>query len=220
MMSFLAVQRTDLSDGHAASGYKIFFSPIPDDLFPAVWLDLHIGGEFYQDCEDDHLKKEFQAADGTGRRWIRIGPREGVRLYTEEVIGIDAHHTAVVTNIASRAKHGLIVAPGKIDPGFNPTRLVLVVFNQSRRSCRLHVADKIASIAFAETTGPCAATPSRGHLDGTLSDFDQPLSRRVRRWAITLDYRKFSGDLLRMCLVAALTLFAAWLMGALGIRKP
>ncbi len=220
-MSFLAIRETDLSSGDAASGYSIYFSPpSASAAYPTVWLDLHIGGDYYQVCEDDHTRREFGPPDHSGKPWVRIGPRRGVRLYTEERIGLDCRHTAVVTNVAGRAKHGLIVAPGKIDPGFNQNRLVLVVFNQSSRHCTLHVGDKIASIAFAETTEVCAPTPSRGHANGFLTDFENSAPRRFWNWAVSRDYQRLGFEVLKLTIAAGLALLAAWLGGFLGIPKP
>lgn len=220
-MSFLAIQETDLSSGDAAKGYKIYFSPLPSAaIYPTVWLDLHIGGDYYQDCEDDRTRREYQPPDKTGKPWVRIGPRRGVRLYTEERIGIDCNHTAVVTNVAGRAKHGLIVAPGKIDPGFDPNRLVLVVFNQSNRHCTLHVRDKIASIAFAQTTTPCSPTVSRGHANGLLPDFDVRMLQKIWNWIASRDYQHFCFEILKLMIAAGLALLVAWLGGYLGISKP
>lgn len=219
-MSFRAIQLADLTHGNAAGGYVIYFSPLPVGLeYPTVWLDLHIAGDYYHACEDENTKRKFKQ-DHAGRKYIRLGPREGVRLYTEERIGLDSNHTAVVTNIASRAKHGLIVAPGKIDPGFNPARLILVVFNQSGRACKLHVADKIASIAFAQASGPCVPTASAGHANGGLPDFEVPRRQQVLAWLVSRDYPKFLGDVLRMLMAAGLALLGAWLTGYLGIKKP
>lgn len=219
-MSFRAIQLADLTHGNAAGGYIIYFSPLPVEVqYPTIWLDLHIAGEYYHVCEDESTRREFKG-DHSGRKYVRIGPREGVRLYTEERIGLDNSHTAVVTNIASRAKHGLIVAPGKIDPGFNPARLILVVFNQSGRACNLYVGDKIASIAFAQTSEVCAPTGSTGHATGNMSDFETRRWQRMSRWLASRDYSKFFGDILRMLLVAGLALLGAWLTGYLGIRKP
>jgi len=219
-VSFRAIQQSDLTHGNAAGGYVIYFSPLPaEGNYPTIWLDLHIAGEYYHVCEDESTRQEF-TQDQSGRKYLRLGPREGVRLYTEERVGLDNNHTAVVTNIASRAKHGLIVAPGKIDPGFNPARLILVVFNQSGRACKLYVGDKIASIAFAQTSGACAATTSTGHANESISDFEVRRRQRIVRWLASRDYVKFGGDILRMLVAAGFALLGAWLTGYLGIQKP
>jgi dUTPase len=219
-VSFRAIQQADLTHGNAAGGYIIYFSPLPAEAtYPTIWLDLHIAGDYYHACEDDNTKRHFKQ-DHASKKYLRLRPREGVRLYTEERIGLDNNHTAVVTNIASRAKHGLIVAPGKIDPGFNPARLVLVVFNQSGRACKLYAGDKIASIAFAQTSAVCAATASPGHANGGTPDFETPRRRRFVTWLAAVDYAKFSGDALRMLMAAGLALLAAWFGGYLGIKKP
>jgi dUTPase len=218
-VSFKAVHKADLCDGDAAKGYVIYFSPVPQEQeFPTVWLDLHIGGETYQRSEDDLHRRGFRRPDDSGRKWVRIGPRECIRLQTAESVGIDSAHTAVVTNVAGRAKHGLIVAPGKVDPGFNPAPLVLVVFNQSGRACALHVGDKIAAIAFAEVTEKCVPTTSRGHAQGGLPDFELSRRQRLAMWSASLPYGKIAGEILKLVIAALLALLVAYLVYRFGLR--
>lgn len=195
-MAFLTLTADLLTCDNAATGYAIYFSPSPPTAtLPTVWLDLHATGDYYQECENERRLK-FKPADASGRRYIRIGPQKGIRLITAEQVGLDCLHIGVVVNVASRAKHGLIVAPGKIDPGFNPHPLVLVVYNQSERTILLHEGDKIACVAFAELSEPARASLSKGHADGDYPDFEQALFQRFVKWFTARNYdRMFYGFL-------------------------
>lgn len=198
-MPFLVLDRDKLTSDEAARGYEVYFSPAPaTDELPAVWLDLHVGGDEFQACEDDYRRRPFQR-DGIGAPFVRIRPRRGVRLFTREIVGLGRRHTAIVMNVAGRAKHGLIVAPGKIDPGFNPSPLVLVVYNQSSRVVKLHVGDKIACLAVAELSAEARSTTSRGHaLAPAGADFEPRSARRFTHWISTLDWVVVRNEIVRV----------------------
>lgn len=214
-MPFLVVDQSRLKSGDAASGYDVFFSPPPSqDELPTVWLDLHVGGEEFQACEDDHKRRPF-LRDDKPQPYVRIRPRRGVRLFTREMIGLGKRHTAIVMNVAGRAKHGLIVAPGKIDPGFNPAPLVLVVFNQSSRVIKLRVGEKIACLAFAELPTDARPTDSRGHaLSPVGSDFESRSIRRLASWFAAADWVVIRNEALRV--IGTIAAFYATYM--LGLR--
>jgi dUTPase len=210
-MPFMTITGVDITSHDASAGFAIYFSPCPpSDELPAVWLDLHVADEYYQDCEDD-TRRKFLTDAATGSRYIRLRPHKGIRLVTTEHIGLDCNHTAVVVNVAGKAKHGLIVAPGKIDPGFHPRQLVLVVYNQSDRTILLRGGDKIACVAFARLSTTSKATTSRGHANGTLPDFEVPRWRRVANWLANRDYTGLAYDVLKIAIGAAIALFGAWL---------
>ena len=207
-MAFLTLTQDQLSCDNAAKGYAIYFAPPPKKgELPTVWLDLHAAGDYYQECEDE-VRRKFEPADSGKGRHIRIAPHRGVRIITLEHVGLDCNHVGLVVNVASRAKHGLIVAPGKIDPGFNPRPLVLVVYNQSERAIFLHEGDKIASVAFAKISAPAIPSLSKGHANGDYPDFEPRIAQRFKRWIAGLNYDRILYDLLVPLLSA---LLGAWL---------
>ena len=82
---------------------------------PDVWLDLHVSDDYYQHCR---RRQSQQIPDKRGWREVYPPPAtQGRSLLNSEVVGLDCSHTAVVVNVASKAKHGLIVAPGKLIQG-------------------------------------------------------------------------------------------------------
>ena len=219
-MSFIVVTSNFISSGDAGKGYSVYFHPSPPaELLPSVWLDLHIAGDYYQLCEDDLKKRKFQRSHDSDKAFVRVPPKRGVRLYTQELIGTDTQHMGVVTNVASKAKLGIILAPGKIDPGFLPNRLVLVIFNQSNSSVILNVGDKIAAIAFAQISGECKPTESHGHANGQLTAYEASKLQKIRNWLTSRNYAGLSYDVFKMLLAAGLALFGAWLLGYLGLKK-
>ncbi len=210
-MSFLAVKKADISHG-VGEQFKVHFSPPPaDSELPAVWLDLHIAGDYYHLCEDDSIKRRFKEGRDGAQPYVKLPPKKGIRLYTIELVGTDCQHVAVVTNIASKAKHGIILAPGKIDPGFPQKQLVLVVFNQSNSNVILHVGDKIAALAFAGVDEKCEATKSKGHVEGELADYDSGTMAAIKNWLASRDYAQVCFDLLKLIVATTLTLIGAWI---------
>src|SRR6185312_5723652 len=114
-MSFITLTEQSVSSGDASLGFETYISPPPPGAdLPTVWVDLHLSGAFYQKCEDDLTRRALSVAKD-GRKYVIVRPRRGVRLVTQEAVGTNRYHCAVVVNVASRAKHGLIVAPGKVD---------------------------------------------------------------------------------------------------------
>jgi hypothetical protein len=217
-MALIAITQDVVTSSQPEKGYAIYFEPAPlsDDL-PTVWLDLHVSAAYYHNCEDEMVRRPFLVSKNGDLRFIRIRPRSGVRLITQETVGLDCEHSAVVTNVASRAKHGVIVAPGKVDPGFKPRQLVLVVFNQSSRVIVLHEGDKIASIAFLMTTAECRPTASRGHANGALPDFELTRVQRLKNWLATRDYHEISYDFVKGVVYLVL---AALLLHFFGVKTP
>jgi hypothetical protein len=210
-MPFMTITGADLISDDASGGFAIYFAPRPPaDQLPTVWLDLHVADEYYQDC-DDETRRKFLTGSNGGPGYLRLRPHKGVRLVTIEQIGLDCNHTAVVLNVAGKAKHGLIVAPGKIDPGFNPRALVLVVYNQSDRTIRLRGGDKIACVAFAQISAPSKATQSKGHASDIFPDFEARRWRRVVKWMATRDYLAFTYEVLKIAIGAGVALFCGWL---------
>lgn len=210
-MPFMTITATDLVSDDTSGGFAIYFAPRPpEDQLPTVWLDLHVADAYYQDCEDE-TRREFLTPSAGGTKYIRLRPHKGVRLVTIEQIGLDCSHTAVVLNVAGKAKHGLIVAPGKIDPGFNPRPLVLVVYNQSDRIILLRGGDKIACVAFAQISTTSKPTTSKGHADGVFPDFEVHAWRRVVKWVVGRDYVALAYDVLKIAIGAAVALLGAWL---------
>ena len=211
---FLTLQYQDLHDGEASIGYEVYFSPKPDSSnFPTVWLDLHVGGDHYQETGEAERARAFDRGHD-GRPTIRIRPHRSVRVTTLERIGLSTRRTAIVMNVASRAKHGLIVAPGKIDPGFNPARLVLVIYNQSSRVIRIQPGDKVACLAVGELSIPARATSSIGHaLTSAGSDFEPRVGTRLARFLRDLDYAAVPGAVARYMIAPIIVIVAAYCAG-------
>lgn len=211
---FLTLRHDDLHDGDAAHGYEIYFSPKPDAAeFPTVWLDLHVGGDHYQNTGDDDRARAFDTSS-SGRQRLRIRPHRSVRVTTCEHVGLSTRRTAIVMNVASRAKHGLIVAPGKIDPGFNPAPLVLVIYNQSPRVITLQAGDKVACLAIAELSESAIATKSIGHaLQSVGSDFEPRLVTRFSKTFQDLDYAALPAATMRYFLAPITVLALAYFLG-------
>ena len=141
-MSFATVTNANLSSGDVSVGFEIYVDPPPpEDVLPTVWLDLHLSGTRFEKCENEKVWHEFKEGEND-ERYVKIKPGRALRIYTEESIGTSSNHTAVVVNVVSKSKVGLIIAPGKVDPGFRPQKLLLVVFNHSRRTYYRAVTSK------------------------------------------------------------------------------
>jgi dUTPase len=172
-MSFLALKKdslTDDEDKFKSDEYKIFFSPLPDlqaHKYPVVWLDLHLSGDYYEICGKD-LRLNFKRQNGV--KYVSIPPGRGFRFITNQKIGVKKDVIAIIVNSAGNAVKGLYAAPGKVDPGFLPDQLTLVMTNQSKRSIDLKVGDKIATIAFAQVSGECAPYDSIGWAKRRIDD--------------------------------------------------
>lgn len=147
-------------------------------------------------------------------------PRKAVRLLTEEIIGVNHQHTAIFTNIASRAKHGLVVTPGKIDPGYCPTRLLLVVSNQSTRTIRLYAGEKIAAIAFAKIENAAKPSQSSGHAySHAYPDYEIGKWTELWEW---IQYRDHTSDMLKYFILPgiliAISAFISYLFASTPIK--
>jgi deoxycytidine triphosphate deaminase len=211
-MPFITIASGTLTTANPGRGFAIYFSPLHrenEDILPTAWLDLHLSGEDYQDCEKGGKTRKFNKItivekDGeVVRYYVTIPSRRAVRLWTEEIIGLNHQHTAVFTNIASRAKHGLLVTPGKIDPGYCPTRLLLVVSNQSTRTVRLYAGAKIAAIAFAKIDTDAKASKSSGHAYGhAYPDYEIGKTTELLEWWKYRDIK--SSDIIKHLLFPAL----------------
>lgn len=180
-MSFRTITRELAAGFQNASHYEIYFSPPPsDEEVPTVWLDLHVADDGYFDCGYERGRKFKSSSDG--RLYVRIRPKRAIRVATQEVIGLDCNHVAVITNAASKAKHGLIVATGKMDPGFSRNRLVIVVYNQADRAVDLYAGDKVACIAFSKISDEAKATKSVGHGSPVFPYYAPTVRERARKW--------------------------------------
>ena len=160
-MSFKTIKPEDHAELTHNTNCIVIDPPPPVSDLPALWLDLHVAESKYQVCGDDIPRELLKRPDGT--KAIRIKAHRSVRIRTKERIGIDVGHTGLVTNVRSMAVRGLILAPGKIDPGFSPNPLVLIVHNQTNRDQDIVVDQKVAAIAFAETDSDakeCNARPA------------------------------------------------------------
>jgi len=209
-MSFFALQKDDLTDDEAKfqrGEGKVFFSPPPSlkyNEYPTVWLDLHLSDDGYEICGED---KKLRFKTRNGESIISICPGRSLRFRTVETIGIQNFVTGIVVNVAGMAVKGLTVAPGKVDPGFNPSQLVLVVSNLSKRSIDLKQGDKIASVAFAQT-GECAPTKSRGWADRKIEGYSRSSWDRFKDRMQGIDI----FDILKTLFIAALVTAFAFLV--------
>lgn len=217
-MTLITLTPQVLTSGPEAAGYALYFSPAPaEESFPTVWLDLHLGGTGYSECEDENRVRPFQVRQS--EQVVRIRPRRGVRLVTAERVGVDTRHSAIVLNVASRAKHGLIVAPGKVDPGFNPKPLVLVVFNQSNRVIQLRWGEKIATLAFLRLSEESRATTSVGHAQSPPGeDFEPTAGFRIRAWLRNRDYYALGFEAVKLLFWAVATLALWYFSKQIGLR--
>lgn len=220
VMTYLTLEHASLNSGSVSGGYQVYFSPSPPVVsFPAVWLDLHVGGDTYQACEDQYRRRPFRSS-GPGQGYVRIRPHHSVRVTTVERVGLDQDHTAIVVNVASRAKHGLIVATGKVDPGFNPAPLLLVIYNQSDRPIKLRAGERIAAIAFAKLSATALPTSSTGHAQAPLGgDFEPPFFARVFERFRNADWSTLAWDTTKLIIAAVLTLSTLYLAYILGWRR-
>ena len=188
-MSFATVTNANLGSGDAAAGFEIYVNPPPpDDVLPTVWLDLHVSGTRYEYCENEKVWHEFKQGEND-ERYVKIKPGRAVRIYTAESIGTSRDHAAVVVNVVGKIKDGLIIAPGKVDPGFGPHKLLLVIFNQSRRTYILKAGDVIASIAFSKLPTAAKGTLSQG-FDKTSSHYEPTRKEKLKDWYSGVDLPK------------------------------
>ena len=219
-MSFLAIQKDDLTDDEAKfqrGESKIFFSPLPSLKFheyPALWLDLHLSGDGYEICGEDK-KLKFKRRNGVSV--ISIRPGGSLRFNTVETIGIHNVVTGIVVNVAGMAVKGLSVAPGKVDPGFKPSQLILVVSNLSKRSIDLREGDKIAAIAFAQT-GECAPTKSRGWADRKIEGYSRSSWDRFKDQIHGIDIFDILKNLVVAAFGAAIVLLVQYLLRKAGFN--
>jgi len=127
-------------------------------------------------------------------------------------IGIKEDVVGLVVNSASRAIKGLSVAPGKIDPGFNPNHLTLVMTNLSKRSIDLkagHNGDKIAAISFFDVTEKCIPTKSTGWGDKPLPQDDYTRTKRemIRDKIVNTDYTQIISGIIVAIVTLILTYY-------------
>lgn len=219
-MSFFALQKDDLTDDEAkfqrGEGI-VFFSPLPSlkyNEYPTVWLDLYLSGDGYEICGED---KKLKFKRRNGESVISIHPGGSLRFKTVETIGIQNFVTGIVVNIAGMAVKGLSVAPGKVDPGFKPSQLILVVTNLSKRSIDLREGDKIAAIAFAQT-GKCAPTKSRGWADRKIEGYSRSSWDRFKDRMQGIDFFDILKNLFVAALGAAIALLVQYLLRKAGFN--
>jgi dUTPase len=209
-MSFRTITQGCIPNMQDGMGYEIYFSPCPPaDVLPTAWLDLHVAEDGYHDCGYER-GREFKISQDK-RKYVRIRPHRAIRVSTAETVGLDCNHIAIITNAAGKAKHGLIVATGKVDPGFARNRLTIVVYNQAERAVDLFAGDKIACIAFARISEVAKATNSLGH-GGSLYPYYAPSVReRLRRW-----YELHIQPQWGMFIVRVVVTLIGYLIAALG----
>lgn len=124
----------------------------------------------------------------------------------------------MVVNVAGMAVKGFSVAPGKIDPGFRPGQLVLVVTNPSKRSIDLKEGDKIAAIAFAQTSEECAPTKSRGWADRKIEGYSSSSLDRLMDRLRREDFFDIIKTLLIVAVGSAITLLVQYLLQKTGVQ--
>lgn len=194
-MSFATVTNANLSSGDVSVGFDIYVDPPPpEDVLPTVWLDLHLSGTRFEKCENEKVWHEFKEGEND-EHYVKIKPGRALRIYTEKSIGTSSNHTAVVVNVVGKSKFGLIIAPGKVDPGFRPQKLLLVVFNHSRRTYILKAGDVIASIAFSELPTEAKNTLSHGY-DKSSSHYEPTWIEKLRDWFSGVDLPKIIATVL------------------------
>ena len=212
-MTLRTLRAGDVASGSQSAGFALYVDPaIPAASLPTVWVDLHIGGGGWQYCEEHDRWRPFKP-DVEKRSYTVLRPGRGVRLTTEERIGTDAHHSAIVVNVASQASRGLIVAAGKVDPGFNPAPLGVVVYNQSRLPLRVHQGDKIAALAFAVLDGAARATQSVGYgsAHAPSATGDLRWNQRASSWLSRRNWGSVISKAFEIVLAAALSLLVIWI---------
>ncbi len=217
-MSFETLTSNNVAAGSQSAGFEMYLDPpIPVTELPTVWVDLHIGEGGWQRCEERDKWRAFQTAPD-GRLSAIVRPGRGIRLTTHERVGTDLSHTAIVVNVASQASRGLIVAPGKVDPGFDPSPLGVVVFNQSRRAMRLHAGDKIAALAFVRVPSPAMATISRGYgsVRPAIPAVELRWWERATTWLARREWRDIGFEILKIVAAAIISLVALWVAVHLG----
>jgi hypothetical protein len=125
--------------------------------------------------------------------------------------------TGIVVNSAGIAVRGLFVAPGKIDPGFHPNKLTLVVTNYSKRSIDLKAGDKIATIAFAQTSEKCAPTESSGWANRRIEGYSKSSWDQFNDRLKNIDIFNLIGYLVMSAIGAAIVLIVQHFLTRAGI---
>ncbi len=158
-------QLTDRKEDFKIDGNRVFLSPLPvDDLAsPIPWFDLHVaeGGteDYYEVCGDPRHRPFLEDSHG---RFVPVSPGRAVRLFTREVIGVPTGLTGIVANTYRFATRGLVIPIGKVDPGFGPAELSLIVANHSTHALKVRAGEKAICLGFAEVKGTCLPTHSPG----------------------------------------------------------
>ena len=201
-MTILSMTLEHLTDDRSAfqdDDDLIFFSPIPSDrnIFPTAWLDLHVASlrdELWYEFCGSNGRHPFKDRDGV--RFVPIPPRKSVRLQTMETIGIHTRITGLVAQTYSVATRGLLVTVGKIDPGYSPGKLALIVTNNTSRPLKVRAGDKIVCVAFAQTTGGSLPTTSLGWANTRVEDSLTIPDRFVSILRRMIDGREVTGLLI------------------------
>ncbi|MCL6447903.1 MAG: hypothetical protein K6U04_07085 [Armatimonadetes bacterium] len=220
-MSYLALQKDTITDDETKfqnGEAKIFFSPLPslrDNEYPIVWLDLHISGDGYEVCGKDS-KLKFEKYNGDLCTSIR--PGLSLRLITQEKIGVQRDVTGIVVNLARIAVKGLFIAPGKIDPGFSPNQLTLVITNHSKRSIDLKAGEKIAAIAFAQTSMKCAGTKSSGWANRRIEGYSKSSWDRFKEPLKNIDIFDLVKNLITAAVGAVIVLIVQYFLKRAGFE--
>jgi deoxycytidine triphosphate deaminase len=176
-MGFITIEKVEQLTGSAT-----ILEPLEDSIsqkLPTVWFDLHVSGDHYYTFAKPRVQRSFRKGNEGEAPFLRIPPRQGVRLISHESVAVDNEHIGFVTNVASRAIEGLIVAPGKIDPGFGKQQLALVVFNQSTRTVRVRAGDKIAALAFIQVSSTCMGRGKPGYAGRAVAEIEPGIITKV-----------------------------------------
>ena len=116
----------------------------------------------------DRKRRSFRE-DKHGK-YVPISAGRAVRLFTREKVAVPICYTGLVANTYSLAARGLVVTPGKVDPGFGPMELSLVIANHSNHGLKLHAGEKVICIGFAEVDGVCLPTHGPGWAKAPVDD--------------------------------------------------
>jgi hypothetical protein len=208
ILSLSKEQLTDRRESFKVDGKVVLLSPLPTDWAstPSPWFDLHVAeggpGDWYELCGD--RKRRAFKEDNRGK-YVPVPIGHAVRLFTREKVAVPVCFTGLVANTYSLAARGLLVTPGKVDPGFGPMELSLVIANHSTRSLKLRAGEKVICIGFVEVMGVCLPTPGPGWAKAPVDD-DSTMEVRLLARLQAID----TGTVLAAVLGSVLGALAVW----------